>query len=214
LIAAAVGLGAVTWGAANVWGQKPGPGECPHHGMGVGPADCPCDGMETEPGDCPCGMGQGPHRGKGMGRAGRGPRGGGPGWDGRGWGGPGLGIERMADMLDLTSEQRDQVRQILKDSSPAMKTFIEKEADTREALSDAVHAEKIDEGAIRKAASDLAGSAADLAVARARVAEKVRGILTPEQSVKLKEHRIRMQERRRIHRERMRGGAGAQADGF
>jgi protein CpxP len=60
----------------------------------------------------------------------------------------------------------------------------------RRALRDTIHAETIDETAIRAQAAKVASLEADLAVQRAHVSHDIRAVLTPDQLEKLKEMQI------------------------
>jgi Spy/CpxP family protein refolding chaperone len=116
------------------------------------------------------------------------------------------GRGRLAAELSLTADQRSKVRAIVKSAFPDVQPLIEKRWETRAALRDAVHADAISEERIRAAAGAVTASEADLAVARARVLERVRGVLTPDQLGALKDARARLERRgeirRRIYHER------------
>jgi Spy/CpxP family protein refolding chaperone len=145
----------------------------------------------------------------------RGAMGGGFGFFGRGsrWGGGPLErLARMEDDLSLTPDQRDKVRGIIKDALPGMKPLLESQAEGRKALFDLIHADTVDETAIRKTSADLAASGGDLAVARAHVAEKIRAVLTPDQIRTLDDRRARMEKRRALRREFLREHAGEMID--
>ena len=77
---------------------------------------------------------------------------------------------------------------------------------SEEALNAQIHAETIDEAAIRKAAGVVAVLEADQAVNRAKLFQEIRGILTPEQLQKFEQ----MREERR---ERMGPGRGMHSPG-
>jgi Spy/CpxP family protein refolding chaperone len=126
------------------------------------------------------------------------PPGGGPhGRGGRGGFGPGadcgfgdgLRLERMAERLDLSAAQRDELRELfgggLGEGADARLDLFQ----ARRRLADQIHAESVDETAVREAAATVAAIEADLAVARARRAQELRRILTPEQLAELDEMR-------------------------
>ena len=111
-------------------------------------------------------------------------------------------LEHMAQRLELSDGQREELKE-------AFAARFETGAETRRGLSEArqrlddqIHAASFDEAAIRKAAGALAALEAEVAVERARQAQKMRQILTPEQLAKLEEMRG---ERRRFERRGPRG---------
>ena len=65
----------------------------------------------------------------------------------------------------------------------------------RRALRDLVHADEVDEAAIRRQVRRLSHVGADWAVARARVGQEIRGVLTPEQVDQLHELRATAEAR-------------------
>lgn len=136
--------------------------------------------------------------GPGVGRGGdmRGPGGpmgrrGGPG----GPGGPGMLGPMMFGRLDLTSDQRDRVRQIMDSHRDEQKALGDRAMKAHEALQDAITG-TFDESAIRARSADVAAVEADMAVAQARVFGEVYQILTAEQQQKLKTLQAEMKERR------------------
>jgi len=124
------------------------------------------------------------------------PMGPGPGGPGPG---PGRGpnLERMTQQLDLTDQQRDQIREILDNHRDGAQKLDQEMRAARDTLHDAIHAEVFDETAIRDAAAAVSLLEADRAVDMARTLSQVRQVLTPEQREKLAE----MQQTRREHRQ-------------
>ena len=136
--------------------------------------------------------------GGGFGRRGDagGPRGPGGGGARRGGpGGPGGVGPMMLERLDLTSDQRDRVRQIMDSHHDEQRALGDRAMKAHEALQDAITA-TFDEGAVRARAADVAAVDADMAVAQARVVGEVYQILTPEQQEKLKQRREQMEGKR------------------
>ncbi|HUR33485.1 MAG TPA: Spy/CpxP family protein refolding chaperone [Vicinamibacterales bacterium] len=146
---------------------------------------------------------QGPGGGPGVGRPG-GP-GGGP-MGRRGPGGPGgpdggmLG-PMMLGRLDLTTDQRDRVRQIMDSHREEQKALGDRAMKARAALQDAITA-TFDESAIRARAADVAAVDADMAVASARVYGEVFQILTSDQQQKLRTLQTEMKDRQETRRKR------------
>ncbi|HEV8629674.1 MAG TPA: Spy/CpxP family protein refolding chaperone [Thermoanaerobaculia bacterium] len=102
---------------------------------------------------------------------------------------PGAGglLERAAQRLDLTAEQKSQIRDIF----AAHKTEVEAELlaikTAREAMWVAIHAENPSEAAIRGAANAVGKAEGELGVTRARIVQEVRPGLTPEQQAELQQ---------------------------
>ena len=107
----------------------------------------------------------------------------------------GGGIGRALASLELTDDQKTQVKGILKDEGPKVEPLVDEMVRTKKALFEAVHSRTFDEKAVRAAASDSARAAAELAVERARLVSRFRGILTDEQQDRLESMRRRFEER-------------------
>ncbi len=110
--------------------------------------------------------------------------------------GPGLLHGPVADRLDLTDEQRDQIGAILEAQRDATRPWHEDVKSLGAALEEAIEAEPFDEEAVRAVARQLADVRVELAVARARTAQEVRAVLTPAQRETLGEMRARHREHR------------------
>jgi protein CpxP len=129
---------------------------------------------------------------------------GGPGgFFGRGPGGPG-GPLAMLRGLDLTEEQRAQVRQIVDGHADELKAIDERMREARKAENDAVTAQAFDESAIRARSAELSAVMADAAVLHAKVHGEVFAVLTPEQQAKAAELKAQFQSRMEQFRERAR----------
>lgn len=95
-------------------------------------------------------------------------------------------LRRLAD-LNLTAEQKAAVKETLQKHQPTMKPLVEQLMTERRALQDLIHAEKLDEAAIRAQAAKVAAVEGDLAVERAKVGQELRPTLTAEQIAKLQD---------------------------
>lgn len=115
---------------------------------------------------------------------------------------------RMAEHLELSDGQRQELEELMAERHAAGADSWRALAAARRALADQVRAESFDEAAIRAAAAELAALEADLAVARARHAQRLREILTPEQLERFEELQELRAERRgpRGHRRHPRHG--------
>jgi len=104
---------------------------------------------------------------------------------GRGMG-PGPHFERMAWALDLTADQKSQVRAILdaerEKSAPLRRQLMENRAKLR----DLAQAVPYDEAAVRKLAASQEQARVELVVSRTRAMNRVFALLTPEQREKAK----------------------------
>ena len=131
------------------------------------------------------------------------------GGQGRFAGPPGIGMALLqgplGERLELSDEQRDSIRTIVEAERESVRPWIEDLKTRDEAVEEAVHAEPFDEEAVRAAARQAADIRVELAVARARVADEIRGILTPDQRETLGELRA---ERREMHGRRYGGRHG------
>jgi len=116
----------------------------------------------------------------------------GGGFGGFGFGG---GLGRALASLDLTDDQKTQVKAILQDEQPKLDPLVDRLLRSKRALFDTVHARTFDEKTVRAAASDSVKAQADLAVEKARLVSRVRGVLTDEQQDRLDAIRRRFADR-------------------
>lgn len=119
---------------------------------------------------------------------------------GTGPGGPGLWGAALP-RLDLSSEQKEKIRDIMADSRTDAQKAREAVGDAQRALQDAV-ADGAGEEQIHAAADKLAQALAHEAVLRSKAMTSVRNVLTEEQAAQME----RFKERAGQFRERMRGG--------
>ena len=89
--------------------------------------------------------------------------------------------------LNVTPEQKTEIRAILKENRSELAAAFKPVVDSRRKLRDAVLAEKTDEAAIRAAATQLGKDIGDAAVKVAPIAEKLRGVMSKEQLAKIDE---------------------------
>jgi protein CpxP len=94
-------------------------------------------------------------------------------------------FERMARRLELTDAQRDQVRQILRAHAEEIEAQLSAGAEARRAVKDAVHADPVDEAAIRERAAEFGRVHGEGAILMARIRAEVLPVLTEDQKVKL-----------------------------
>ena len=89
--------------------------------------------------------------------------------------------------LGLSSEQRDQVREVLRGFMPEVAPLVKQSVAEHRTLRQMIRATPVNEEAIRTQAAKVAAINAELAVKRAQIVEKIRPILTPEQLEEIQE---------------------------
>lgn len=102
-------------------------------------------------------------------------------------GGGGAFLERAARRLDLTAEQKDQIRAILADHKNELEAEVLAIKTTRSALWDAIHASNPGDATIRAAAVAVGKAEGELGVTRADVVQEVKQVLTAEQQAELEQ---------------------------
>ncbi|MCY3846648.1 MAG: Spy/CpxP family protein refolding chaperone [Acidobacteria bacterium] len=103
--------------------------------------------------------------------------------------------------LDLSVEQREQVRTAVAESREARRDTARAIRGARRALAEAVTADTVDEARIRSLAADLGRLEGDAAVARAGLRAALWRLLTPEQQERAAEIRAEREARREEERE-------------
>ena len=101
----------------------------------------------------------------------------------------------MIERLDLTTDQRDRVKQILDSHREEQQSIAKRAMLAHDALEAAITAEAFDESVVRARAADVAAVDADATVARARIYAEVFQILTSDQQAKLKSMQTEMRQR-------------------
>ncbi len=91
--------------------------------------------------------------------------------------------------LNLTTDQRAQIRQIVMSHRTEIVAVVKPLIDKRRALRAATNGPNVDEAAIRAASNDLAQSIGDAAVLAAKIKLEVRSVLTPHQTQQIDEFR-------------------------
>ena len=95
-------------------------------------------------------------------------------------------FKKLAKKLGLTDAQKAQVKSIFQANKEALKPTLTSLHTERANLEALIHADTIDEAAIRAETAKIAGIQADLNVNRAKDNAKFRAILTPAQLATLK----------------------------
>ncbi|MEI7908719.1 MAG: periplasmic heavy metal sensor [Verrucomicrobiota bacterium] len=91
------------------------------------------------------------------------------------------GIHARLVALGITGEQREQIRAVLREFKPTVQPMVTKCIQERRALREIIQATPVNEAAIRAQSAKVAAAEADIAVARGRIVEKIRPVLTAEQ---------------------------------
>lgn len=132
----------------------------------------------------------------------RGPGGpGGPGIGMRGPGGP-MGIGPGFRELDLTDDQKAQVKAIAESHQAEFKAVGEKMRAARQGMRALVEADTLDEAAVRAKSIEVAAAEADAAILNAKVRTQTLQVLTAEQLAKHKELQAQRQSLPRKQRGR------------
>lgn len=129
-------------------------------------------------------------------------------WAHRSQAGPGPGWRMggfLARALNLTDDQKNQVKTILQNTRPAVQPLLQQLAANRQAMQQAIESPTPDKTAIQNLANAQGQLVSQLAVIRANTFSQIYStVLTPDQQAKLKELQSKRQNR---------GGAGSGTSG-
>lgn len=115
----------------------------------------------------------------------------------RGPGGPDGLLEHLSRELNLTDEQKAQIKKIQESTEESIKALREQMRTLHEGQPDPVSAGTFDEAAVRAAAQARANIQVELEVAHARTMSQVLAVLTPEQKAQLSERHKQFEHKRR-----------------
>lgn len=96
-------------------------------------------------------------------------------------------FKMLAKELGLSQQQKDGIKAIFKNSHDQFKPLMEQMKTERHNLHALMTADTMDEAAIRAQSAKVSAIEANMAVQRAKVAQQVRKLLTPDQAKKFKE---------------------------
>ena len=129
------------------------------------------------------------------------PRRQGPGFGAPPPGGPGMGMRRGPGgpfgfgpgfrALDLTDDQKTQLKQIAESHREEFKAAGEKARAAHDGMRALMEADQIDENAIRAKSQEIAAADAEVMILNAKVRQQSMQVLTSEQQAKLKELRAK-----------------------
>lgn len=128
--------------------------------------------------------------------------------------GGGRMLERIADRLELSETQREQIRAVHEVYREDVESLMDTMRVARRDLQTQVAADSFDETSIREASARVAAVSADFAVLRGRIHADVHQILTPEQAAKAQVMRELFHDFADDSRERRRGGPGRAFQSF
>ena len=114
---------------------------------------------------------------------------------GGGGGGPFGHFSRIAKALDLTDDQKTQIKTVLRAHETEIETQLQAGSQARHSLYDAVQAQPLDEGLIRSRAAELGRVHGDGAVLLAKIRAEIDPILTDAQKAKIAAFHDRMGQR-------------------
>ena len=118
---------------------------------------------------------------------------GGPGMGGPGGPGGRMGFGPRFRGLDLTDDQKAQLKKIREARRSDFKAAGQKVRAAREGMRALVEADSVNESAIRAKSAEIAAAEADVMILNAKVRQESLQVLTSEQQAKLKERRTARQ---------------------
>ena len=121
-----------------------------------------------------------------------------PGGPGMRRGGP-MGFGPEFRQLDLTDDQKAQLKQITESHAAEFKAVRDKSRAAHDGMHELLTAETINESAIRAKSAEIAAAEADMLILNAKVRQESMQVLTSEQQQKLKELRAAQPRRRGQH---------------
>ena len=105
----------------------------------------------------------------------------------------------MTDYLDLTDAQQAQVKQIFASEKPTMMPLVQQLHQTRQQLRQLEQSSTFDEAKVRALASQQAQTMTELTVEKAKVANQIFNLLTPDQKTKAQKFMERREARFQKH---------------
>ena len=103
-------------------------------------------------------------------------------------------LQRIAQRLELTDDQKSQIKNTLSGEKDALKPLMMALHEARTNLRESIRAKDANESAVRAASAKVASAEADLAVERMKIFAKLSPILTEEQRAKISEMESRMDD--------------------
>ncbi len=107
---------------------------------------------------------------------------------------PGQLLQRAAEELGLTEQQRATIRDVLVSEKDTLKDLLTRLHEARKGLRQAIRAQDATEASVRAAAARVAAVEAELAVERLKLYQRISPILTAEQREQLAQWEVRLDE--------------------
>ena len=98
-------------------------------------------------------------------------------------------LDRMADRLKLTAEQRASIKTVMETSKPQIADIKEKMRVNRKALRELRRATNIDEGQVQQLAHERGNLVANMIIERTKVRSEMRQVLTDTQREQMRQMR-------------------------
>lgn len=108
-------------------------------------------------------------------------------------------MKRLGAYLDLTEEQKTQIKTIIETERPKVQPIAVRTLATRKALLEATGAGQFDESQVKLLADQQGKNLAALIVEKERVKSQIYTVLTPEQREKVEQLRNRIESKIRQH---------------
>jgi len=115
-----------------------------------------------------------------------------------GFGMDGRGMHFMAQYLNLTDEQKTQMKAVMQKEHPAMKPLFQQSRQIDQQLRQYVEG-PFDEAKVRTLATQEAQVEVEMTVAQTRIHNEMYQLLTPEQQTKMKEFEAKRESRMQKH---------------
>ncbi len=104
-------------------------------------------------------------------------------------------MRRIADRLDLSTEQRDEIRSIVKEQMPTIKPLIKQLMETRQQLAELNKQDSFNEAEVQRLAEQQGATMTQLVIAKQRTLYRIRQVLTEEQQQEVDKIQSRIQAR-------------------
>lgn len=111
-------------------------------------------------------------------------------------GGRGFNVDRMAERLNLTEEQRTQIEEIVASTKPQMTELRDAMQENRKQFRELNQQETFDEAKVREIATSQGDLKTEMMVLRAGQQHEINAVLTEEQRAQKAEWRAKKDERR------------------
>jgi protein CpxP len=111
-------------------------------------------------------------------------------------------FKKMATELGLSIQQQQEIKGVIAKNRPTTEPLMKQLQSEHRALRSLIQADTFDEAAIRAQAAKAGALQADMAVQRAKLAQEIRAILTPEQIQKFKDIQAKrdgQMDKKRMH---------------